>query len=302
MKVIVTDKLADEGVQKLKDAGYEVKIAWDIPKEELPNIIGDYDALVVRSATKARGPLLENAKNLKVIGRAGVGLDNIDLEKTKEMGIVVRNTPTATSISVSELALSFLLACARDIITGTITLRKGQWAKKQLQGSEVYGKTLGIIGFGRIGRELGKRAVALGMRVLAYDVIEIPPMEGVEVVDLDKLLPEADYISIHVPLLPSTKHMISADIFKKMKKGVCLIDCGRGGVVNLDALYDAIKAGIVKKAALDVFEVEPPGEHKLLELDQVIGTPHIGAATAEGQLRAGILVAEAVIEELEKLK
>ncbi|MFX1538256.1 MAG: hydroxyacid dehydrogenase [Promethearchaeota archaeon] len=301
MKVLVSDKLADEGVQKLKDADLEVNCAWDVPKDELPNIVGDYDALIVRSATKVRGSLIENAKNLKVIGRAGIGLDNIDLDKAEEMGIVVRNTPTATSITVAELALTFLMVCSRDVITGTNTLRAGEWAKKQLsKGTEVYGKTLGIVGFGRIGHELAKRAMGLGMRVLAYRR-NPKPVEGVEFVPLDKLLVGSDYISLHVPLTDESKHMISTEQFKKMKKGVCLIDVGRGGVVDLDALYDAIKGGIVKKAALDVFEVEPPGKHKLFELDQVIGTPHIGAATDEGQLRAGILVAEAVIEELEKL-
>lgn len=301
MKVLVSDKLADEGVQKLKEAGFEVNCAWDIPKDELPNIIGDYDGLIVRSATNVRGALIENAKNLKVIGRAGIGLDNIDLDKAKEMGVVVRNTPTATSITVAELALTFLMACSRDVIAGTNTLRAGEWAKKELsKGTEVYGKTLGIVGFGRIGHELAKRAMGLGMRVLAYRR-NPKPVEGVEFVPLDKLLVESDYISLHVPLTDESKHMISTEQFKKMKKGVCLIDVGRGGVVDLNALYDAIKEGIVKKAALDVFEEEPPGKHKLFELDQVIGTPHIGAATDEGQLRAGILVAEAVIEELNKL-
>ncbi|MFX0066103.1 MAG: hydroxyacid dehydrogenase [Candidatus Hermodarchaeota archaeon] len=301
MKVLISDKLADEGVQKLKDAGLEVNCAWDIPKDELPNIIGEYDGLIVRSATQVRGSLIENGKNLKVIGRAGIGLDNIDLDKAKEMGIVVRNTPTATSITVAELALTFLMVCSRDVIAGTNTLRAGEWAKKELsKGTEVYGKTLGIVGFGRIGHELAKRAMGLGMRVLAYRR-NPKPVEGVEFVPLDKLLAESDYISLHVPLTDESKHMISTEQFNRMKKGVCLLDVGRGGVVDLDALYDAIKGGIVKKAALDVFEVEPPGKHKLFELDHVIGTPHIGAATDEGQLRAGILVAEAVIEELKKL-
>lgn len=300
MKVIVTDKLANEGIQILKEAGLEVNEAWDIPKEKLKDIIGEYDAIVVRSGTKVRGELLDNATNLKVVGRAGVGLDNVDLVKTKERGITVVNTPAATSNSVAELAFTYILVMTRDVVTGTTAIRNGEWPKKQLVSTEVMGKTLGIIGFGRIGRQLAKRAVAFGMKVIAFDIVDPHPEEGVEFTkDRDEIFSKADYISLHTPLLPATKHMISKDQFKKMKKGVYIVDCGRGGVMDLNALYDAIQEGIIKKAGLDVFEVEPVGKHRLFDLPNVFGTPHIGAQTKEGQLRAGEQVAQNVVKALQ---
>lgn len=303
MKVIITDKLAKEGIQILKDAGLEVNEAWDIPKDKLLDIIGEYDAIIVRSGTKVRGELLERATNLKVVGRAGVGLDNVDLVKTKERGIKVHNTPAATSVSVAELAFTFLLVMTRDVITGTNAIRRGEWPKAQLKSTEIMDKTLGVIGFGRIGRQLAKRGVSFGMKVIAFDIIVPEPEPGVVFTKvIDEVFEQADYISLHTPLLPATRHMISKDQFNKMKKGVYIIDCGRGGVMDLDALYDAIKDGIVNKAGLDVFEVEPIGKHKLFELPNVFGTPHIGAQTAEGQLRAGEQVAEKVVEALKKLK
>jgi len=303
VKIIVTDKLADEGMQLLHESGHEIKEAWELPKDELPGIIGEYDAIVIRGATKVRGELLEKASNLKVIGRAGVGLDNVDREVAKQRNIVVRNTPAATSVSVAEMAFAFMLGMTRDIVTGTIALREGKWPKKQLKSTEVMGKKVGVIGFGRIGREFAKRAVAFGMDVTASIHVNIPePEPGVKFTkNLDEIFAEADYISFHTPLTPKSKHMISTEQFKKMKRGVHIIDCGRGGVIDLDALHDAIKEGIVKKAGLDVFETEPPGKHKIFDLPNVYGTPHIGAQTSEGQIRAGVQVAEYVLEELKKL-
>ncbi|MHA2330791.1 MAG: hydroxyacid dehydrogenase [Candidatus Hodarchaeales archaeon] len=302
-KIIVTDKLAEEGLKILHKSGFEIKEAWDLPKDDLPGIIGEYDAIIIRSATKVRGELLDKATNLKVVGRAGVGLDNVDVEEAKKKNIVVRNTPAATSISVAEMAFAFLIGMTRDIVTGTIGLREGKWLKKQLASTEVMGKNLGVIGFGRIGREFAKRAVAFGMNVTASIHVNIPePEPGVEFTkNIDEIFAKADYLSFHTPLTAKSKHMISTEQFKKMKKGVVIIDCGRGGVIDLDALHDAIKKGIVAKAGLDVFETEPPGEHKLFELSNVYGTPHIGAQTKEGQIRAGVEVAEIVIEELKKL-
>jgi len=297
LKILVCDKIADEGIKLLEEKGYEVKNAWDIPKDELPKIIGEYDALIVRSATKVKGDLIANAKSLKVIGRAGIGLDNIDLEKAKEMGVTVVNTPQASANSVAELAFGHLLALARGIVKGTFTLRKGEWAKKELKGVEVSGKTLGLVGYGNIAKIVEKLALALDMKVIVvrsrvYD----------RFVSLEDMLPKADFISIHVPLTPQTRHMLSTREFNMMKDGVMIVDCSRGGVVDQEALYQALVSSKVKAAAVDVFEEEPPGRHKLLTLENVYATPHVGAQTEEAQLRAGVQIAERVSEELEKLK
>ncbi len=303
MKVIVTDKISGKGVDLLKAEGYEVKEAWDIPKEELPEIIGDFDAIVIRSATKVKGDLLEAAKNLKVVGRAGIGLDNVDLKKCEERGITVRNTPNATTDTVAELALAFMFALARKVVQGTTTLRKGEWAKKQLKGSELLGKTLGIVGCGRIGSALARKCDALGMNIIGCDVVHISEA-CVDQCEMPEVFSQADFISLHLPLLPETKHIINEEAIAKMKDGVFIINCARGGTIDEKALYEAIKSGKVGGAALDVWEKEPvelESSKKLLELEQVIGSPHIGAQTAEGQERAGIQVAEAVIEELKKL-
>jgi len=296
-KILVCDKIADEGVKLLEEKGYEVTTAWDTPKNELPKIIGEYDALIVRSATKVKGDLIANAKSLKVIGRAGIGLDNIDLEKAKEIGVTVVNTPQASANSVAELAFGHLLALARGIVKGTLTLRQGEWAKKELKGVEVSGKTLGLIGYGNIAKIVEKLALALSMKVIVvrsrvYD----------RFVSLEDMLPKADFISIHVPLTPQTRHMLSTREFTMMKDGVMIVDCSRGEVVDQEALYQALVSGKVKAAAVDVFEEEPPGRHKLLTLENVYATPHVGAQTEEAQLRAGVQIAERVSEELEKLK
>jgi len=296
-KILICDKIADEGVKLLEEKGYKVMKAWDMPKEDLPKIVAEYDALVVRSATKVKGDLIANAKNAKVIGRAGIGLDNIDLEKAKEMDITVVNTPTASANSVAELAFGHLLAIARGIVKGTVTLREGKWAKKELKGVEVYRKILGLIGYGNIAKIVEKLALTLDMKVIVvrsrvYD----------RFVSLEEMLPKADFISIHVPLTSQTRHMLSTREFSIMKDGVMIVDCSRGGVIDQEALYRALVSGKVKAAAVDVFEEEPPGKHKLLTLENVYATPHIGAQTREAQVRAGVQVAERVIEELEKLK
>lgn len=294
-KVLISDKIFDEGIKLLEEKGYQITKAWDIPKAELPQIIGEYDALIVRSATKVKGELLQNAKNLKVIGRAGEGLDNVDVEKARAMGIAVVNTPHVSYMSVAELAIGHLLAMARGIVEGTQTLREGKWVKEELIGVEVNGKTLGLIGCGYIGKTVERLAISLGMKVLvveecAYD----------RFIPLDDMLPEADFITIHVPLTPHTRHMVSTKEFNKMKNGVMIIDCSRGGVVDQEALYQALMSGKVKAAAVDVFEEEPPKNSKLLTLKNVIATPHIGAQTQEAQLKASILIAKKVVETLEK--
>ena len=298
MKILVSDKLAAEGVKKMETAGHDVVKAWDEPKENLPKLIHDCDAIVVRAATKVTKDLIDAAPKLKVIGRAGIGLDNVDAEYAKSKGIKVVNTPTATTISVAELTFTFILASCRDVVAGTNTTKAGKWEKKTLKGKEAYGKTLGIAGIGRIGQAVAERAVAFGMNILAYD--PYVKSDKYENVSLDDLVARSDFITLHLPLTPETKHMISGKQFDAMKDGVVIINVARGGTIDETALYDAMKSGKVRMAALDVFESEPPSGCKLLELPNLICTPHIGAQTEEGQLRAGVMVAEAVLEELGK--
>ena len=295
-KILISDKIFEEGINLLEEKGYQVTRAWDTPKTELPKIIADYDVLIVRSATKVKGELLDNAKKLKVIGRAGEGLDNVDFERAKTLGITLVNTPHVSYMSVAELTIGHLLALARGIVQGTMSLREGKWEKEKLIGTEVNGKTLGIIGCGYIGKAVERLALSLGMKVLPVEECVYDRF-----VPLAEMLPQADFITIHVPLTPHTRHMISTKEFNLMKDGVMLIDCSRGGVVDQEALYEALVSGKVKGAALDVFEEEPPKNSKLLTLNNVIATPHIGAQTNEAQLKASVQIAKAVIEALEKI-
>ena len=294
-KILISDKIADEGIKLLEEKGYQVEKAWDLPKTELPKIIADYDALIIRSATKAKGDLLSNAKKLKVIGRAGEGLDNVDFQKANELGIKVLNTPHVSYMSVAELTIGYILALARNIVQGTASLREGKWEKEQLMGTEVNGKTLGVIGCGYIGKTVERLAISLGMKVLGVEECVYDRF-----IPIDEMLPEADFITVHVPLTPNTKHLISTNEFNKMKDGVMIVDCSRGGVVDQEALYQALLSGKVRAAALDVFEEEPPKNSKLLKLSNVIATPHIGAQTKEAQLKASIQIAKKVIDALEK--
>jgi D-3-phosphoglycerate dehydrogenase len=294
-KILVSDKIFDEGIRLLEEKGYQVTCAWDKPKSELPKIIGDYDVLIVRSATKVKGEILENAKNLRVIGRAGEGLDNVDYERANILGIKIVNTPHVSYMSVAELTIGHLLALARNIVQGTTSLREGNWEKEKLIGTEVNGKILGVIGCGFIGKTVERLALSLGMRVLPVEECVYDRF-----VPLGEMLPQADFITIHVPLTPHTHHMISTKEFNLMKDGVMLIDCSRGGVIDQEALYEALVSGKVKGAALDVFEEEPPKNNKLLTLNNVIATPHMGAQTYEAQFKASIQIAKAVIEALEK--
>jgi D-3-phosphoglycerate dehydrogenase len=294
-KILISDKIFEEGIKLLEEKGYKVTRAWDKPKNELPKIIDEYDALIVRSATKVKGELLDNAKKLKVIGRAGEGLDNVDYEKANSLGIVIVNTPHVSYMSVAELTIGYLLALARGIVQGTTSLREGKWEKEELMGTEVNGKTLGVIGCGFIGKTVERLAISLGMKVLPVEECTYDRF-----VPLGQMLPQADFITIHVPLTPHTRHMISTKEFNLMKDGVMFIDCSRGGVVDQEALYHALVSGKVKGAAVDVFEEEPPKNNKLLTLDNVIATPHMGAQTYEAQLKASIQIAKAVMEALEK--
>ncbi len=296
IKILVSDKIFDEGIKLLEEKGYQVTRAWDMPKSELPKIIADYDVLIVRSATKVKGELLDNAKKLRVIGRAGEGLDNVDYEKAQKMGIALVNTPHVSYMSVAELTIGHMLALARNIVQGTTSLREGKWEKEKLMGTEVNGKTLGVIGCGYIGKTVERLAIALGMKVLPVEECVYDRF-----VPLGEMLPQADFITIHVPLTPHTRHMISTKEFNLMKKGVMLIDCSRGGVVDQEALYQALVSGKVAGAALDVFEEEPPKNSKLLTLNNVIATPHMGAQTHEAQLKASIQIAKALLKRWKKL-
>jgi D-3-phosphoglycerate dehydrogenase / 2-oxoglutarate reductase len=297
LKILVSDKIADEGIKTLREQGYEVTTGWDIPKPDLPKIIGEYDVLIVRSATKVRGELLDNAKKLRIIGRAGEGLDNVDYERAKQMGIMLVNTPHISYISVSELTIGHMIALARNIVQGTTSLREGKWEKDKLMGTELNGKTLGVIGCGFIGKDVERLAIAFGMKVIVVE--ECVYDRFIPLVDM---LPQADFITIHVPLTPKTRHLISIGEFALMKQGVRIIDCSRGGVIDQDALYEALVSGKVAGAALDVFEEEPPKNNKLLTLPNVIATPHMGAQTHEAQHRASIQIANNVIDAIEKLK
>ncbi len=297
MKVLVANPISEEGIKMMRDAGHEVDVKTDLSPEQLIETVKGYEAIVVRSATKVTDKVVEAGKDFKLIVRGGVGIDNIDVKAAEAAGIAVVNTPEASSVSVAELAIGHMLALSRHIARGTSGLKGGKWEKKALKGVELWEKTLGLIGIGRIGREVAKRALGLEMKVIAYDpyVQEVPELE-VELVPLDELLARSDYVSLHIPFTDETRHLLARDEFEKIKDGAYIIDCARGGIVDEEALYDALKSGKVGGAALDVFETEPPVGSKLLELDNVIGTPHIGAATAEGQGRVGVAVAEKVIE------
>ncbi|MBN2388931.1 MAG: D-2-hydroxyacid dehydrogenase [Anaerolineales bacterium] len=295
MKILICDKTEKEAVERMRAAGLEVDVRDDITPEELPGVLPAYTGCVVRSRTKIRQPLIDVCPNLKVIVRGGVGLDNIDADYAKSKGIAVLNTPQASSASVAELAIGFMFALARSICQTTASMKAEKWEKKAFVGSELGGKTLGILGLGNIGREVARRANALGMSVVGYDPY-IKDAAHVTLVTLDELLVQSDYITLHLPRTSESANMLSTEQFAKMKDGVRIINCARGGVVDEEALYAALTGGKVAGAALDVFAEEPPSDYKLLKLDNVIGSPHIGAATTEAQSRVGDEVAEKLIE------
>lgn len=295
MKILVCDPMESSAVERMRSAGLTVDVRDAITPEELNTVLKDYDGMVVRSRTKVRAPLIDLAPNLKVIVRGGVGLDTIDAEYARSKGITVMNTPLSSSASVAELVIGYMLALARSIYAATSSMKAGKWEKKKFEGEEIAGKTLGIVGIGNIGKEVAKRALALGMSVVAYDPFVGPP-EGVQAVSLDDLLAISDYITFHLPLTAESRNMIGAEAFARMKPGVRIINCARGGIVDEEALYDALVSGKVAGAALDVFAKEPCEGHKLFELEQVIGSPHIGAATREAQTRIGAEVADKLID------
>ena len=295
MKILICDKTETEAIERMRAAGLTVDTNFEITPEELTTVLPAYDGCVVRGRTKVRQPLIDLCPDLKVIVRGGVGLDNIDADYARSKGISVMNTPKASSASVAELAIGFMFALARSIYMATATMKAEKWEKKAFEGDELGGKTLGLIGIGNIGREVAKRANALGMTVIAYDPY-VKEAEGVRLVQLDELLAKSDYISLHLPKTRESTNMIGKAQFEKMKAGVRLVNCARGGIVDEAALYEALVSGKVAGAALDVFAEEPPTDYRLLKLDNVIGSPHIGAATKEAQGRVGAEVAEKLIE------
>ncbi len=300
MKILVTDKMADEALEVMKKK-HEV-IYSELDPQGLLNEIQKYDAILVRSRTKVTKDVIEQGKNLKVIGRAGVGVDNIDVPEATKRKIPVVNAPGGATISVAELTFAHMLSLARNLCKSDSTMKNGEWAKKKLKGTELYGKTLGLVGSGRIGTEVGKRAVSFGMKILVYDPHlskEKAEEQGFELVDLDYLLKNSDFMSIHTPLTDETRKMISTNEFEKMKPTAFTISCARGGIIDESALYTALKEGIIKGAALDVYENEPPKNSSLLTLDNIFFTPHLGASTKEAQIRAGTITAEQVLKVLD---
>jgi D-3-phosphoglycerate dehydrogenase len=302
MKVLISDNLGEVGVKKFQDEkGIDVDVKTGLSPEELKDIIGDYDALAIRSATKVTEDLLEAATNLKVVGRAGIGLDNVDIPAATERGVAVMNTPGGNVVTTAEHAISMMMALTRNIPQGTSSLKLGRWDKKQLQGRELYRKTYGVIGYGNIGTIAADRARGLKMRVIVYDPNVTPEKiekDGFEYVTLEELYKQADYITVHVPKIKQTTGLLNREAFAQMKDGVMIINCARGGIVDEGDLYDAVKSGKVAGAALDVFATEPPGESPLFELDRVICTPHLGASTKEAQTNVALAVAEQIIEYL----
>jgi len=297
MKLIVCDPAAPSAVEAMRQAGIDVDVRDDITPQELETALAEYDAMVVRSRTKVRKPLIDKATNLKLIIRGGVGLDNIDVAYAESKGIEVRNTPTASSNSVAELTIGYLLALARQIPQVNITMKEGKWEKKAFsKGSEIAGKTLGLIGCGNIGQAVAQKAAALGMDVIFYrrTPTEVP---GASQVPLDEIFTRSDFISLHVPHTPVTHYIVGQEAFEKMQDGVFIVNCGRGGTLDEAALYDAIVGGKVAGAALDVFEDEK-GERgkRFMDLPQVIASPHIGAGTGEAKTRVGEEVAQIAIE------
>ncbi len=294
MKILICDKTEKEYIEQMRAAGLTVDVRDDITPEELPNVLPAYDGMVVRSRTKVRQALIDVCPNLKVIVRGGAGLDTIDHEYAKSKGIAVMNTPLANSKSVAELAIGYMLMMARSLYKASATMKADKWDKKAFDGDEIGGKTLGLIGIGNIGKEVARRALAMDMSVVAYDPY-VKEVEGIKLVSLDELLAQSDYISLHLPKTKESTGMISVDQFAKMKKGVRIVNCARGGIVDENALYDALISGQVGAAALDVFAEEPPVDWKLMKLDNVIASPHIGAATKEAQARVGAEVADKLI-------
>jgi D-3-phosphoglycerate dehydrogenase len=302
MKVLVSDPLSEVGIKIFQDTqGIDVDVNTGLTPEELKGIIGRYDALVIRSATRVTGDIIAAAGNLRVIGRAGIGLDNVDIPAASQRGIVVMNTPEGNTITTAEHAIAMLLALSRNIPQATASLKEGKWEKKKLKGREVFNKTLGLVGAGHIGRIVADRAKGLKMKVIVYDPYIRP--ETIEKLDLEpvsfeELLQRADYLTIHTPKTDETTNLINRETIAKMKKGAMIVNCARGGIVNENDLYEALNSGHLGGAALDVFGTEPPGKIDLVGLPNFICTPHLGASTSEAQDNVAKDVAEQIVAYL----
>ena len=298
-KVLVSDKLGDAGIKIFEnEPGITVDVHTDLTPEELMEEIVPYHALVIRSATRVTAELLAAAKNLKVVGRAGIGLDNVDIPAATQRGVVVMNTPTGNTITTAEHALAMMMSLSRKIPQGTGSLRECRWEKKKLEGRELMGKTLGLLGFGKIGSIVADRARGLRMRVIVYDPNVNPErieQAGFESVSLEQLYKESDYITVHVPKIKKTIGMLNKEAFAQMKDGVMIINCARGGIIEEEDLCQALESGKVAGAALDVFATEPPGDNRLLTFDNLICTPHLGASTKEAQTNVAVDVANQII-------
>ncbi len=298
MKILITDGISPEGAKILLDAGHGVDQVKYTPEELVANI-GKYDCIIVRSATKVTKEVIETGKNLKVIARGGVGLDNIDVEVAKAKNLIVLNTPGASAISVAELAIAHMFALSRFLHISKMEMVAGKWPKKEYsKGIELSGKTLGVMGFGNIGKETARRGLGLGMKVLAYDPFFTPADFVVQTTTREKLLAESDFITLHVPLDKKAGPTIGKKEFEMMKNGVIIVNCARGGVVDEAALLEALETGKVGGVALDVFMNEPPTEAQqvLIKHPKVSVSPHVGGSTVEGQERVGIEIAQRVVK------
>ncbi len=305
MRVLISDNLAPVGVEILREAGIEVDVKTGMNPDELKAVIGDYDGLVIRSATKVTADLLESASRLRVVGRAGIGLDNVDIPAASQKGVVVMNAPDGNATTAAEHAICMMMSLSRNIPQANASMKAGKWEKKKFMGRELTGKTFGVIGVGRIGGIAANRAQGLKMKTIAYDPHmpkDIAEKMGVELVTLDELARRADYISVHVPLTKETKNLVSQEFFTRMKKDAMFIDCARGGVCDEKALYEALINNEIGGAALDVFAQEPTTLEncKLLGLDNFICTPHLGASTSEAQENVAVAIAEQVADYLIK--
>jgi D-3-phosphoglycerate dehydrogenase len=302
MKVLVSDPLSDVGIKIFEGTpGIEVDVITDLTPKELKGIIGQYNALVIRSATKVTAEILDAAHNLKVIGRAGIGLDNVDMPAASKRGIVVMNTPEGNTITAAEHTIAMIMALSRNIPQATASLKQGKWEKKKFQGQEVFNKTLGVIGVGRIGRLVAEMAKGMKMKVVVYDpYIKPDTIEklDLEPVSFDELVQRSDYITIHTPSTDETINMINSKTIARMKRGAMLVNCARGNIVNQDDLYEALKTGHLAGAALDVFSEEPPGKIKLMTLTNFICTPHLAASTKEAQEKVAKDVSEQIVDYL----
>lgn len=303
MKILICDKLAEEGIKILKDVkGFKVDCKFGITPKELKSIIKNYQGVIIRSATKMTADILESADNLKVIGRAGVGLDNVDLKVATKKGIVVMNTPAGNTTSTAEHTMSMILALSRNIPQACASMKSGKWERSHFSGVELYGKKLGIIGFGRIGSTVAKFAKSFEMKVLAYDPFlseEVAAKKGIVMVELEELLKQSDYITVHIPKTADTKNLISDKEFAIMKDSVRVINCARGGIIDEKALVKALEENKITGCALDVYEQEPlAADSPLLKFDNCLVTPHLGASTSEAQINVAIEIAETVRDAL----